>query len=98
MEKMRALSGTVITFAAMFWSLSTVAAPRLTQQQCNSYPFQRVAGKVTHAQLMGELGELEDRGYRPGSDDGIYPADLNAAQRQLDDDYRADCTSREPRS
>lgn len=93
---MRAHSRTAIAFAAMFWSLSALAAPRLTQQQCHSYPFQRVAGTVTHAQLMGELGELEDRGYRPGSDDGIYPADLNAAQKQLDDDYRADCMCRKP--
>jgi hypothetical protein len=41
---------------------AAIAAPRLTPQQCDSYPFKQPVGEVTHAQLMQELGELEALG------------------------------------
>ncbi|MBN3852126.1 MULTISPECIES: DUF4148 domain-containing protein [unclassified Paraburkholderia] len=78
--------------AAATVSLAAFAGPRLTPQQCADYPFKHVAaGKVTHAQLMGELAELEARGYNPGDDNGVYPSDLQAAQKSLTADYGADC-------
>ncbi|WP_322045289.1 DUF4148 domain-containing protein [Paraburkholderia sp. J67] len=78
--------------AATTLSLAAYAGPILTPHQCADYPFKHVAaGKVTHAELMNELGELEARGYQPGSDDGVYPSDLQAAQKSLTADYRADC-------
>ena len=40
-----------------------MAAPHLTPQQCNDYPFTQLKGEVTHKQLMRELGELEAVGY-----------------------------------
>lgn len=45
--------------------MSAVAAPRLTQQECHSYPFVKPAHEVTHADLIRELGELEAVGYEP---------------------------------
>ncbi|WP_240160742.1 DUF4148 domain-containing protein [Burkholderia sp. Ax-1719] len=78
--------------AAATVSLAAHAGPPLTPAQCLGYPFKHVAaGKVTHAQLMNELGELEARGYHPGDDDSTYPADLQAAQKALTADYSADC-------
>ncbi|MBB3259362.1 hypothetical protein F4827_004237 [Paraburkholderia bannensis] len=78
--------------AAATVSLTAHAGLHLTPAQCRGYPFRHVApGKVTHAQLMNELGELEARGYRPGDDEGTYPADLQAAQKALSADYSADC-------
>ncbi|MBB3005168.1 MAG: DUF4148 domain-containing protein [Paraburkholderia tropica] len=89
---MRRLSRILVALLATFCSLSAFAAPRLTPQQCADYPFKPVAaGKVTHKQLMRELGELEARGYDPGSDDGVYPSDLQAAEKQLHVDYRSEC-------
>ncbi|WP_322051691.1 DUF4148 domain-containing protein [Paraburkholderia bannensis] len=78
--------------AAATVSLAAYAGPHLTPKQCVGYPFKHVAaGKITHAQLMDELGELEARGYHPGDDNGIYPADLQAAQKVLTADYATDC-------
>jgi hypothetical protein len=89
---MRANLRYLAALAAATVSLAAHAAPHLTQQQCMGYPFKHVAaGKVTHAQLMNELGELEARGYNPGDDDSTYPSDLQAAQKALTADYRADC-------
>ncbi|CAG9204800.1 conserved exported hypothetical protein [Paraburkholderia tropica] len=72
-------------------SFTASAAPRLSHQQCVSYPFMKTSGEVTHADLMKELGELEARGYQPGSDNGVFPADLNSAEQKLAVDYKQDC-------
>lgn len=89
---MRANLRYLAALAAATVSLTAYAGPQLTAKQCVGYPFKHVAaGKVTHAQLMDELGELEARGYQPGDDDSTYPADLQAAQKALNADYSADC-------
>ena len=72
-------------------SASAMAAPGLTPKQCNSYPFTKLKGEVTHKQLMRELGELEAMGYNPATDENVYPADLEAAETKLQAEYRADC-------
>lgn len=72
-------------------SVSAVAAPDLTQQECHSYPFVKPAHEVTHADLMRELRELEAAGYEPNMDDNDYPANIEAAQQRLADVYRSDC-------
>ena len=72
-------------------SVSAVAAPHLTQQECHSYPFVKPAHEVTHADLIRELKELEAVGYEPSSDDETYPADIEAAEQRLSDEYRSDC-------
>ncbi|HEY1999151.1 DUF4148 domain-containing protein [Paraburkholderia sp.] len=72
-------------------SASAMAGPMLTPQQCNDYPFKPLKGEVTHKQLMRELGELEAEGYQPADDNNLYPADIEAAQKKLQADYRADC-------
>jgi Domain of unknown function (DUF4148) len=70
---------------------AAIAAPPLTPQQCNSYPFKQPVGEVTHAQLMQELAELEAVGYYPGEDDLYYPRDIQRAERKLRAEYRQDC-------
>jgi hypothetical protein len=77
-------------------SFAASAATHLSHQQCLSYPFKKTAGGVTHADLMKELGELEARGYQPGSDNGVFPADLNSAEQKLAVDYRHDCVAAHP--
>ena len=72
-------------------SVSAVAAPHLTQHECHSYPFVKPAHEVTHADLIRELKELEAVGYEPSSDDETYPADIEAAEQRLSDEYRSDC-------
>lgn len=79
--------------SAILMSLSTavLAAPNLTPQQCNDYPFVHPAGDVTHAQVMQELSELEAVGYRPTPDDPYYPRRIERAERKLQVEYRQDC-------
>lgn len=84
------LATAVVIFTVSF---TANAAPGLSHQQCASYPFKKAIGGVTHADLMKELSELEARGYEPGSDNGVYPADLNAAEKSLAVDYGRDCGS-----
>ncbi|WP_321814121.1 MULTISPECIES: hypothetical protein [unclassified Paraburkholderia] len=81
----------VTAIAVLTLSFNASAATGLSRQQCASYPFKKTAGEVTHADLMRELGELEVRGYQPGSDNWIYPADLNTAEKNLAVDYKRDC-------
>ena len=49
------------------------------------------AHRVTHAEVMHELYELEAAGYNPSQgDDGSYPADLQAAQEKVAAKHRAE--------
>ncbi|MEW6344668.1 MAG: DUF4148 domain-containing protein [Pseudomonadota bacterium] len=82
---------TVLTALLLAASASAMAAPHLTPQECNDYPFKQLKGEVTHRQLMTELGELEAVGYNPADDDNLYPADLEAAEKKLQAEYRSDC-------
>ena len=72
-------------------SVSAMADSHLTAEQCNDYPFKPVEGRVTHAQLVQELAELESVGYEPDRWDPYYPNDLQAAQARLHAKYLADC-------
>jgi hypothetical protein len=92
MVKMKLATKTLITSLLLIGSASAMAAPGLTQQQCNDYPFKQTRGEVTHKQLMRELGELEAVGYSPGnSDNANYPDELQQAEQKLQVEYRADC-------
>lgn len=73
-------------------SSTAFAAQGLTSQQCHDYPFVKLTGEVTHAQLMQELSELEAVGYRPVPDDPYYPRRIERAERKLRAEYRQDCT------
>lgn len=89
---MKLATKTLLTGLLLIGSASAMAAPGLTQQQCNDYPFKKMSGEVTHKQLMRELGELEAVGYQPSNgDDADYPNDLEKAERKLQVEYRADC-------
>jgi hypothetical protein len=63
----------------------------LTPHQCSSYPFVVGQHKVTHRDLMRELGELEAEGYSIDDNSDEYPDDLWAAQDKLNQDYQRDC-------
>jgi hypothetical protein len=94
---MKLATKTLITSLLLIGSASAMAAPGLTQQQCNDYPFKPLKTEVTHKQLMRELGELEAVGYSPGNgDDNDYPQDLEQAQQKLQAEYRADCLPAQP--
>jgi hypothetical protein len=81
-----------IPVIALLAGTGAVAAPALTPQQCNDYPFVRTNGPLTHSQVVNELAELEAAGYNPAlGEDWAYPEDLQAAQRRLWDEYAADC-------
>ena len=70
---------------------TAVAAPPLTPQQCNDYPFKQPVRGVTRAQLKQELVELENTGYDPGINDVYYPRDIQRAEKKLQAEYRQDC-------
>ena len=92
---MNVLSKTVTCAVLLIGSASAVAAQNLTPQECNDYPFVRVTGRVTNAQLERELSELESVGYEPGPfEDDLYPRtppDLQQAEKLLQAKYVADC-------
>ncbi|MBR8396679.1 DUF4148 domain-containing protein [Burkholderia cepacia] len=73
-------------------STAAFAAPHLTPQECNAYPFVHTQREVTHADLVRELIELEQVGYNPAHSGPYYPDDLDEANRRLATEYRTDCT------
>jgi hypothetical protein len=75
---------------------TSLAAPRLTPQQCNDYPFKQPVGEITRAQATQELAELEAVGYHPGENDLYYPRNLQAAERKLQAEYQRDCGPSSP--
>ncbi|HEV3119632.1 MAG TPA: DUF4148 domain-containing protein [Gemmataceae bacterium] len=88
---MKRIARCIATIAFLTAGVSAFAAPTLTLQQCNDYPFVKPQGPVTHRQLVNELKELEALGYVPGVVDYTYPDDINTAQRRLWEQYAADC-------
>ena len=86
---------TAIVSAFLLGSATTaLAAPQLTPQQCNDFPFKQPVGEITHAQLEQQLAELEAVGYDPGFNDVYYPRNLRTAERKLRAEYRQDCGTR----
>ena len=93
---MKRIARCIATITLLTAGVSAFAAPTLTLQQCNDYPFVRLQGPVTHRQLINELKELEAFGYDPLADDELYPDNLNMAQRRLWEQYAADCPQQSP--
>ncbi|WP_175912729.1 DUF4148 domain-containing protein [Burkholderia metallica] len=86
------LSTTVACMLLACASGAALAAPHLTPQQCNAYPFVRTGHDVTRADLVRELSELEQVGYEPAHASPYYPDDLDGAKQRLAAEYRADCS------
>jgi hypothetical protein len=64
----------------------------LSAAQCRDLTEIRNKAPVTHERNMSELAALEKAGYHPGwFFDPHYPADLEAAQRQVDIWYETEC-------
>jgi len=64
----------------------------LSVAQCRDLTAIRNKAPVTHERNMSELAALEEAGYHPGwFFDPYYPADLEAAQRQVNIWYAAEC-------
>lgn len=80
-----------VSFLLLVGSATVFAAGHLSPQQCNSYPFKRPSGEVTHAQLEQELAELQAAGYTGRDDNAYYPNDLQQAQATLQAEYQRDC-------
>ena len=93
--KVKFLSKAVTCAVLLIGSASAFASQKLTPQECNDYPFVRVPGRVTNAQLERELSELESVGYEPGpAADDLYPRtrpDLQQAEQLLHAKYVAEC-------
>jgi Domain of unknown function (DUF4148) len=69
----------------------------LSAAQCRDLTEIRNKAPVTHERNMSELAALEEAGYHPGWDvDPDYPADLEAAQRQVDIWYETECPQTQP--
>ncbi|CAB3724760.1 hypothetical protein LMG22037_05067 [Paraburkholderia phenoliruptrix] len=68
------------------------AQTHLSPTQCRDLTDIRNKAPVTHERSMSELAALEMAGYHPEwRFDPYYPADLEAAQRQVDFWYRTEC-------
>jgi hypothetical protein len=64
----------------------------LSAAECRDLTEIRDKAPVTHERNMSELAALEKAGYHPGwFFDPYYPADLEAAQRQVDIWYETEC-------
>jgi hypothetical protein len=64
----------------------------LSAVQCRDLTEIRNKAPVSHERNMSELAALEKAGYHPGwFFDPYYPADLEAAQRQVDIWYETEC-------
>jgi hypothetical protein len=64
----------------------------LSAAQCRALTEIRNKAPVTHERNMSELAALEKAGYHPGwFYDPYYPADLEAAQRQVAVWYETEC-------
>ena len=65
----------------------------LSAMECRDLTEIRNKAPVTHERNMSELSALEKAGYHPGwfNDDPYYPADLEAAQRQVNIWYETEC-------
>jgi hypothetical protein len=64
----------------------------LSATQCNDLGALKSGAPVTHQRNLSELAALEEAGYRPALGlDPYYPADLEAAQRLVDQWYQQEC-------
>ena len=64
----------------------------LSAMECRDLTAIRNKAPVTHERNMSELAALEKAGYHPGwFFDPYYPADLEAAQHQVDIWYATEC-------
>lgn len=69
----------------------------LSATECRDLTEIRNKAPVSHERNMSELAALEKAGYHPGWPfDPYYPADLEAAQRQVDIWYRSECVQMSP--
>jgi hypothetical protein len=76
-------------------SMQTGTRTHLSAAQCRDLTEIRNKAPVTHERNMSELAALEKAGYHPGwFFDPYYPADLEAAQRQVNIWYETECSSR----
>ena len=86
------LAALVLLTACSMGGMRADAGPHLSAVQCRDLTEIRDKAPVTHERNMSELAALEKAGYHPGwFFDPYYPADLEAAQRQVDIWYETEC-------
>jgi hypothetical protein len=98
MTNMNMASKTALLALLVTASTSVMAAPHLTPQECNDYPFKPLKSEVSHAQLEQELAELEAVGYDPSQDDEEYPTNLEIAEGKVQADCRPSASMTETQS
>ncbi|HEY3598555.1 MAG TPA: DUF4148 domain-containing protein [Paraburkholderia sp.] len=73
------------------------AHAHLSPTQCRDLTALRSNAPITHERNLSELAALEEAGYVPSwGFDPYYPDDLQAAQRQVDRWYQAECQQARP--
>ena len=73
------------------------AQSHLSATQCRDLTELRNKAPATHERSMSELAALRTAGYHPEwRFDPYYPADLEAAQRQINIWYQTECTQAQP--
>jgi hypothetical protein len=87
------LSASVVLLAACATGgLQGGTQTHLSAAQCRDLTAIRNNAPVTHERNLSELAALEEAGYHPGWFlDPYYPADLQAAQRQVNLWYDSEC-------
>ena len=77
--------------------MQQTAQRHLSAAQCRDLTDLRNKGPATHERSMSELTALRSAGYHPEwRFDPYYPADLEAAQRQVNIWYETECTQAQP--
>lgn len=92
------------TFCALVMLLPGCAAggmsagtTHLSAAQCRDLAALRANAPANHARNLSEMAALEEAGYDPGwLVDPNYPADLEAAQHQVDYWYETECPEAKP--
>lgn len=69
----------------------------LSARQCRDLTALKSGAPLTRERNLSELAALEEAGYQPSPFyDPYYPEDLQAAQRQVDLWYQAQCRGAQP--
>ncbi len=87
-----ALPASALVLAGCVAAGATPNTMPLTPAQCRDLTAIRSNAPPTHEQNLSELAALREAGYDPSRwFDPYYPDDLQAAERQVDRWYRAQC-------
>ncbi|WP_116141630.1 DUF4148 domain-containing protein [Trinickia diaoshuihuensis] len=91
------LSALLLAGCVLSGAPRTGSAPPLSAAQCRDLTALKHGAPLTRERNVSELAALEEAGYQPSLFfDPYYPEDLQAAQRQVDIWYQAECANAPP--